>query len=433
MPRPALRRAAGAAGLLFLVAAAPGLAQLPLQSLVDATPAGGELVLPAGDYDGPVVIDKPLTLSGPGARIGASPGPAIEVRAGPVVLAGLALTAPGPVVVAHDASSVEVRDVTGGAVIEAHRVGVLRVGAQGSLPLPPVRAEDTLVVLGRLVAFQVRYVDGEPWPGAEVQVWDGGALAFAARTDASGLVGPVFVAERFEAYAGGGLRTGANDTLVRAPAAGIASPVLAADGVMVLRSAALPPWTDVAHQGPAVQLGLAALVALALVALALRLHQGLRWRWLMLLLPLFTRLAREDLLGNDTRDAIYAHIQSRPGTHLRALERELSVPLGTLLHHVRMLEQQRFVVSEKDGRLRRFYVEGERVPGADPLGASVLRFVQEHPGATLTEVAQALGRLPSLVHYHVERLVDAGTVARQRQGRVVRLFPIRPSGTASTK
>jgi nitrous oxidase accessory protein len=51
---------------LVLWFALPALAAPSLQPLVDATPAGGILRPPAGQYAGPVLIDKPLTLDGRG-------------------------------------------------------------------------------------------------------------------------------------------------------------------------------------------------------------------------------------------------------------------------------------------------------------------------------------------------------------------------------
>jgi nitrous oxidase accessory protein len=54
-------------GLCLLVPAQLMAADLlPLQSLIDETPEGGTLVLPAGTYAGPVVIDHSMTLDGQG-------------------------------------------------------------------------------------------------------------------------------------------------------------------------------------------------------------------------------------------------------------------------------------------------------------------------------------------------------------------------------
>lgn len=51
------------------LAALPVWAAQPLQPLIDVTPRGGVLSLAAGDYDGPVVIDKPMIVDGNGIAV----------------------------------------------------------------------------------------------------------------------------------------------------------------------------------------------------------------------------------------------------------------------------------------------------------------------------------------------------------------------------
>jgi nitrous oxidase accessory protein len=46
-----------------------GAAPAPLQALIDATPSGGTLRLPAGSYVGPVTITRPVTLDGGGKAV----------------------------------------------------------------------------------------------------------------------------------------------------------------------------------------------------------------------------------------------------------------------------------------------------------------------------------------------------------------------------
>ncbi len=69
----------------------------PLQTLIDATPAGAVLRPPAGRYAGPAVIAKSLTLDG-GGRVsldGGGHGTVLSVRAGNVSVRGMHLTNSG--------------------------------------------------------------------------------------------------------------------------------------------------------------------------------------------------------------------------------------------------------------------------------------------------------------------------------------------------
>lgn len=169
----------------------------------------------------------------------------------------------------------------------------------------------------------------------------------------------------------------------------------------------------------------AALLALGgFAALLVRRDERLYWRFLVVLSPLFTRLARDEILDQDVREAIYRHIEGEPGVHLTAIKRALSLHNGTALHHLRHLETNGYVHSAMDGRLRRFFVTGvaPRFEGAPPLVDAVLAFVAQHPGTTNARVAAALGKRPTLVSYHVQRLAQAGRLAKEPAGREQRLF-----------
>lgn len=81
----------------MLLFALPALAAQPLQTLIDATPAGGVLRLEPGRYAGPVVVDRPLTLDGGGqATIDAGGrGTVLTLRTGGATVRGLTLNGSG--------------------------------------------------------------------------------------------------------------------------------------------------------------------------------------------------------------------------------------------------------------------------------------------------------------------------------------------------
>jgi len=103
---PASRRTAGvrqgaiAAGLALAVtlsASTPAGAAPSLQSLIDATPSGGELVLSAGEHRGPIVIDRPIAIRAAGAATvdGGGSGAVITVRAPGTVIDGIRVRGSG--------------------------------------------------------------------------------------------------------------------------------------------------------------------------------------------------------------------------------------------------------------------------------------------------------------------------------------------------
>ncbi len=69
----------------------PGAGQVsPLQALIDRATPGDRIVVPAGTYEGDLIIDKALTLSGTGRPVllGSGSGSVIRVRAAGVVVEG---------------------------------------------------------------------------------------------------------------------------------------------------------------------------------------------------------------------------------------------------------------------------------------------------------------------------------------------------------
>jgi nitrous oxidase accessory protein len=69
----------------------------PLQALVDAAPAGGELKLPAGNYAGPVHLKKPLAIIGEGKVVidGGDKGTVFVIETNSAILRNVTITGSG--------------------------------------------------------------------------------------------------------------------------------------------------------------------------------------------------------------------------------------------------------------------------------------------------------------------------------------------------
>jgi len=124
----------GAAGPEYTVRPAE-----PLQARIDALPAGAVLRLLPGRHDGPIRIERPLSLLGtPGAvLVGTGTGSVVTVRAPGVHIEALEITGSGRDVPAMD-SAILLEQSARGAQVRANRLldnlfGVYVHGAAGSL------------------------------------------------------------------------------------------------------------------------------------------------------------------------------------------------------------------------------------------------------------------------------------------------------------
>lgn len=173
----------------------------------------------------------------------------------------------------------------------------------------------------------------------------------------------------------------------------------------------------------------AALGTVGAGALALS-NRPLREKLVWAAVGLYTRLARPDILGHEDREKLYRLVETQPGIHFHALQRDLSWNTGTLTYHLRVLEKHGFMVSRRDGLYRRFYVSGAAPrkelfenQGPQGLRADVLEAVRNQHGISQSDLALALGANKQTVNYHVKALERQGVIRVEKRGRDTYLYP----------
>jgi DNA-binding transcriptional ArsR family regulator len=161
-------------------------------------------------------------------------------------------------------------------------------------------------------------------------------------------------------------------------------------------------------------------------------------RWLPL--PGYSRYDDSDPLEHDTRQVIYGYVAENPGAHQERVADATGTPTSTVRYHVRILEEEDLVESERCMGKRRLYLatEADRALAAalaDDAARAVVETVQRHEPASTSEVADAADRAPSTVSRHLSRLEDAGVVVRERDGMAVlaRLSPEARSAYADSR
>lgn len=195
---------------------------------------------------------------------------------------------------------------------------------------------------------------------------------------------------------------------------------LALAGAQAAEQPSSSPVSDAigAHLVPA-----AAAAALA----ALHVEPSLRgWRRLVPIAPavgMYSRIPRDEVLEHDTREAVYELLQDQPGLSLQAIARELDASRSTIRHHVRVLEDNEMVSHAARGRSRIHYPVGREVEAvrnhllANENRARIVAMLEDEP-RSLTELADVLDENAGAVHFHLDKLCEAGLVERRENGSV---------------
>lgn len=129
--------------------------------------------------------------------------------------------------------------------------------------------------------------------------------------------------------------------------------------------------------------------------------------------------------NSSIRRKIYRFINKMPGLHLREIQRELNIPLGTLNYHLRCLENSEAIASKREGKYKRYYPMGE-ITAIDREILSVLRqtiprriilCLLVNPGITKKSISDQLGVGASTTMFHLRKLMECNLVKRERYGR----------------
>jgi len=135
----------------------------PLQALVDRAQPGDRVVVPAGTYDGDLLIDRPITLTGMGRPTlrGSGTGSVVRVRAPGVIIEGLDVDGRGTGDLGRDTSGIHVA---------APRVTVRDCRVRGSLFGIYLRESDDAVVAHNTITGVPGRSPGEM--GSGIHVWN---------------------------------------------------------------------------------------------------------------------------------------------------------------------------------------------------------------------------------------------------------------------
>ena len=156
------------------------------------------------------------------------------------------------------------------------------------------------------------------------------------------------------------------------------------------------------------------------------------WLWPLVkglpMFGLFSRIRRPELLGHPARRRIMDAIEAEPGIHFGDLARSLDISNGSLVHHLRKLEEAGILLTRRQGGYTCHFAAGQSRASMDaacavrsPAARQVLDAIRARPGCSAQQVCDEVGLRPATVHHHLKRLRDVGLVEAPRDGRRLRL------------
>jgi predicted transcriptional regulator len=164
--------------------------------------------------------------------------------------------------------------------------------------------------------------------------------------------------------------------------------------------------------------------------------------WLLgtLLAPFFSRIDKAKLLDNKARSRMFDAIEHNPGITIKEITDVCGVGWGTAVYHLKRLEDERLVTSQRHRQFRRYYKNGglareEKHAVAElkhDTAKALAKAVMEHPGSAQKDLCAQLGISAPLAHKYLGRMAKANLVTQERQWREVKYFPTELLGSVSS-
>jgi DNA-binding transcriptional ArsR family regulator len=146
------------------------------------------------------------------------------------------------------------------------------------------------------------------------------------------------------------------------------------------------------------------------------------------MVPLYRRLKGKQVLDNETRGMIRGYILANPGEHYSIIKRTLGLKNGTLTYHLKVLEEEGLVKSERDGIFKRFFPIEERVPESimyiSKVQELILNEIISSPGITPRELSEKTDKSHQIINYHLKKLISADLIRVERLGKKNKYYPV---------
>jgi len=147
--------------------------------------------------------------------------------------------------------------------------------------------------------------------------------------------------------------------------------------------------------------------------------------------PLFSRIQSNHLLDNGVRQRVHDMIVANPGITIKEVSGLCAIGWGTAVYHLKRLEGERLIVSERNRQFRRYYKNGGGIVNESkaafgelkhPVTERLAQSIIASPGSCQKDLCERVGVSAPVAHKYLSRLASAGLVSMQREWKTVRYF-----------
>lgn len=136
----------------------------------------------------------------------------------------------------------------------------------------------------------------------------------------------------------------------------------------------------------------------------------------------------QDVLSHDKRKHIYDFICANPGITIADISTNLSINIGTVYHHVWVLELRRKIFFESHGKFVRVY-EGRLAATEKKMDRTIyghirndksrllLHAILRNPGINNVMLSQAVGLDKSTIYWYLKRFMKDELIVMVREGK----------------
>ncbi|HUL51712.1 MAG TPA: winged helix-turn-helix transcriptional regulator [Verrucomicrobiae bacterium] len=131
---------------------------------------------------------------------------------------------------------------------------------------------------------------------------------------------------------------------------------------------------------------------------------------------------------NDNTELVLQFIQKNPGCHMRHIQREMDMAMGTIQYHLNLLEEMGRIVSERSDSHRYYFPVGSfgdlernilKILNQDS-AREILLFIIERKNPTQTDITSSMRISSGTANWHLVRLLQYGIITEQKEGKFKR-------------